>query len=97
MEVIDSTVLPMVEGHVRFMVAPAVDEVVGAHIESQRTNAFTTPDQSVLERRLFCSIESVFERRLGTLAVPGASFEICGPVRQTGPAQVLPADTKATL
>lgn len=69
--VIDRTVPPTVEGHVRHIIAPIVTGVPGAHAEHQLTSLATAPDQSALRVNLVNLTKPVLDRRVSTLAVSG--------------------------
>lgn len=67
--ILDPTVPPMAEGYVRRTVAFTFAKVVGAQVERQLTDLFTTPDQSALGTGLFDLIEPVLEGGVRSLAV----------------------------
>lgn len=63
-----------VQGLVRRTVASTVAKMSGAHVELNRLNLLTVPDQSALGMTLVTLLDSVLEGRLRTLAVSGAAI-----------------------
>lgn len=72
--IIDSTVPPLVEGHVRRTAAPVGAKALGALAERQPADVFTAPDQTGLGVGLVFRTKSVLERRIVILAMSGAEF-----------------------